>query len=153
MARKDIEEIYKWNEKDIYDSSESFKADYDRANLMLRKLVNFKGKLDSEKELEKFLKLNSDLDKKLEKIIVYAQLKKSVENNVPENAEMFSLASDILIKASEALSFSSSEISQIDDARLIKLASMPEFKGNERFFKFIIKNSCSVNFRAICVGP
>ncbi|MBQ7579403.1 MAG: oligoendopeptidase F family protein [Clostridia bacterium] len=144
MERKDIEEIYKWNEKDIYDSSESFKADYDRANLMLRKLVNFKGKLDSEKELEKFLKLNSDLDKKLEKIIVYAQLKKSVENNVPENAEMFSLASDILIKASEALSFSSSEISQIDDARLIKLASMPEFKGNERFFKFIIKNRAHV---------
>ena len=140
MERKDIETAFKWNEADIYDNTQAFYADYDRANLMLRKLVNYRGKLGSEKELEKFLKLETELDIKLEKIIVYAQIKKSVENNLPENAEMQSLASDILVKASEALSFFESEVAKLDDNTLLEYSKKPEFIGHERFFKFLIKN-------------
>ena len=140
MERKDIETAFKWNEADIYETTEAFNADYDRANLMLRKLVNFRGKLGSEKELEKFLKQETELDIKLEKIIVFAQLKKSVENNVPENAEMQSRANDILVKASEALSFFESEVSALSDKVLLEYSKKPEFIGHERFFKFLIKN-------------
>ncbi|MBQ7453338.1 MAG: oligoendopeptidase F family protein [Clostridia bacterium] len=144
MDRDKINDKFKWKVSDIYESRLEFDADCERIRLMLRKLANFRGKLNNTKSIEKFMTLNTEMERKLEKVMIYAQINKSIQNNSPENSEMGELASNIMIKAGEDLSFADSEIACLPDEMLVELSKTKELADYRRYFEFMIKNKAHV---------
>lgn len=140
MKREKIDDKFKWNDNDLYLNFEAFDADCERIKLLLRKLKGFKNKLNNDIDILKFFNLKNDLDRKLERIIIYAYIRKSVEGADAKNIELNQIAQDISIKVSESLSFAEEEIAKLEDSKLIELSNNIEFSQFKRDLEFMIKN-------------
>lgn len=140
MKREKIEEKYKWRDSDLFASRDEFVAECDRVKIMLRKLTNYQGKLNTDKNILKFFNLENELNRKLERIIIFAYMRKSVEGNDPSNLEMGQMAQDISVKVSEALAFADPEISSLPNDQIKGLIADPAFRDFKRDLEFVIKN-------------
>lgn len=140
MKREKIEEKYKWRDSDLFASRDEFVAECDRVKIMLRKLTNYQGKLNTDKNILKFFNLENDLNRKLERIIIFAYMRKSVEGSDPSNLEMGQMAQDISVKVSEALAFADPEISSLPNDQIKGLIADPAFADFKRDLEFVIKN-------------
>ena len=74
MKREKIEEKYKWRDSDLFASRDEFVAECDRVKIMLRKLTNYQGKLNTDKNILKFFNLENELNRKLERIIIFKKI-------------------------------------------------------------------------------
>ena len=140
MKREKIEEQFKWKDSDLYNSSEEFFADCERIKLLLRKVAGFKGRLNNEKDILKFLKLQVEVERKLERVIIYAYIKKSVEGADAKNIELGQASQDVSVKASMAMAFFEEEISKLSTEQILELANNPEFADFKRDLEFLVKN-------------
>ncbi len=72
------ETAYEWNVADIYPSEHEWMRDYKAVKNALPKLAAFEGKLDDAKTIAKLFALNEQTARKLEKLSLYAHLKRDI---------------------------------------------------------------------------
>ena len=73
--REDFDSKYKWNIKDLYNSTDDFKKDIAIIAKDIKKLAKFKGNILSNADsLYKLLKLDTDISKKIERVYIYAHI-------------------------------------------------------------------------------
>ena len=138
MKRENIDIKYKWNTEEIFSSEKEFYA-------LLKKVSNsicfdeYKGKLDNEKTIYDCYKKCEMVAYDLEKLSVYAMMKKD-ENSLNKSAiEMSDAVDNVYLKFSMNTSFISTELSSLDTDTLVKLSKSELLKDYDRDLQSIIK--------------
>lgn len=113
--RKDIDDKYKWKLEDIYESDKEWKDDLDKAKEIIRQLSDFKGKIKDAESLLAVLKINDALQMVIEKLFVYARMKRDEDNSNGKYQALTDKAMRINVEASSAASFIAPEILSMDE--------------------------------------
>jgi len=122
--RSEIKPEHKWVLEDIYSSIEKWEDDYKRAGESLPAFARLAGKLpDSPSDLSKILKDYSKLMKKVEKLFVYAHMRKDEDNTDQGSQALMDRARSLLVETEGTCSFLVPDILKIDHRQLEKLIS------------------------------
>lgn len=142
MLRYDIDEKYKWDLEKIYKNLNEFKKDYEEIKKGIEKLCKFNGKIcQSAKSLEEFLKLDEKVERKIEKLYVYASLKSDENTRETANQELKQEAMNLYSEFIGKLSFVKSQILK-EDYKLIEkyLEENENLKIYKHYFKDLFRN-------------
>ena len=118
-AREEIEEQYKWNLTDIYNSIEEWEADFRWINDNLEGYKKFEGTLgDSSEQLLKCLKFDDEIGIKLERLYLYSMLAKDSDLRVGKFQSMDERIKSLYSKISTVSSFIRPELLKIPGEKL-----------------------------------
>ncbi len=140
-TRDQIDEKYKWNLKDIYESDEQWERDFDWTNKNLIRYSDFKGKLSSSpSSLYACLKLDEEIGIKLERLFLYAMLAKDSDMRITKYHAMDDKIKNLFARALSESSFIKPEILSIDEKLLKKwIEENPELKIFEHHFDDLLR--------------
>jgi oligoendopeptidase F len=122
--RSEIKLEHKWVLEDMYSSVEKWEDDYNDAEESLPAFASLAGKLpDSPSDLSKILKDYSKLMEKVEKLFVYAHMRKDEDNTDQDSQALMDRARSLLVETEGTCSFLVPDILKIDHRQLEKLIS------------------------------
>lgn len=111
LERSQIEEKYKWDTKDIYESEQAWDKDFIWIEQMLTQYDKYKGKLnDSAQVLVDCLNFDEQIMKRLGYLRLYAKLNRDVEMHSEHYQKMWSRYSVLKTRVEVASSFIQPEI-------------------------------------------
>ncbi len=123
-TREEIDERYKWNLQDIYQSENDWEADFKKAKGLIDNANDFVGKLASAPDiLYKCLEARSELMLTVAKLYQFARLNQDLDNRVSKYQAMTDRAAMISTQAGAAFSFVEPELLKIDEATLLQIAN------------------------------
>lgn len=126
--RSQIEEKYKWNLKDIYESDELLLEDIEKLKMYPDKIASYKGKLHKADKCLEFMKLGTEVGKIEERVSVYLMLKLSEDLSDRKYLELESVVSAINKKISCSSAFEESELLKCGEKYIRKLMKDPRFE-------------------------
>ena len=113
--RSEIDEKYKWNLADIYDSEDSWKEAKDELVAKLPEMEKFKGKLtQSADELLAYLELSSKIGKEASKLYSYASMHSDLDTRDMKYSGMKKELQQIFSDFSSKLAFVDPEILSVE---------------------------------------
>ena len=140
LTRDQIEDQYKWRIDRIYADREAWQADLDKAKSMLSQVSSYQGHLSDNPELFlKFLQWQEQLSQIIEKVYVYAAMRRDEDNANPEAQAMRSAAETVAVEASSLLAFFSPEVLAMDENLLNAFLEKPELQLYRRFINDITR--------------
>ena len=118
--REDIEEKYKWNLKDIYDSDEKWEDDFSWVEKNINKYHKFEGTLSSSAEnLLACLKFDEEVGIKLERLYLYSMLSKDSDMRAAKYQGMDDRIKTVYSKVLAASSYIKPELLNVDEKKLL----------------------------------
>ena len=122
FKREQIEEKYKWNLRDIYNSDEEWEKNFEWVENAIGNYDNFKGKLkDSPENLLHCFQFDDEIGIKMERLYLYAMLSKDSDMSVSIYQAMDSRVKTLYSKISAANSFINPELLNIPDDELLQM--------------------------------
>lgn len=82
--REDIQENFKWDIDKVYSNVDQWSKDFEALKEEAKELKGFQGKLNSAKNIVEFLKLEEEISRKFEKLLIYAFLKNDEDTTKSE---------------------------------------------------------------------
>jgi len=139
--RESIPQEYKWKLEDIYPSYEAWEKDFIWVKDSLPRLADYKGKLgQSAQNLINGLNDYAKAMEKVEKLYVYAHMKKDEDNTVPESQALMDKAQALMVEYESVVSFLVPEILEIPAETLnAYLNSYEELKPFDHFIEDLIR--------------
>ena len=130
-----------WNLSEIYQSNDKFLKDFENSKKLLKNLEKFRNKLNKNdpKTILEFFKIDDELDRILEKMIVYAHCSKDIFGKDETCNRNYQMVLDFFSEVSEKLAFSKTELSSLDTKVLRELKNSPEFADFDRSIEDIIR--------------
>ncbi len=117
--RGDIQDQYKWDLKDIYQTDKDWEEDFTWVEQNLSKMDDFKGKLgDSPESLLQAIKFREELSKRFYKVYLYSSLSKDMDVSVGKYQIFYERAQSLGSRFSAATSFMTPEIMEIPKSRI-----------------------------------
>lgn len=126
VERGDIDEKYKWNPEDIYDSIEQWDADVQRIRDGLDKLVAFKGKFagkdadDPAGAMIEFHKISEDIEVRFGHVYGYVMYNFHVDMGNPEWNGRLQQLQNLGVEFGERLAWVEPEMLQIPEETMMK---------------------------------
>ena len=118
--REDIEEKYKWNLKDIYDSDEKWEDDFSWVEKNINKYHKFEGTLGlSAENLLACLKFDEEVGIKLERLYLYSMLSKDSDMRAAKYQGMDDRIKTVYSKVLAASSYIKPELLNVDERKLL----------------------------------
>ncbi|MGI6736768.1 MAG: oligoendopeptidase F [Anaerovoracaceae bacterium] len=118
--RSEIEDQYKWDIADMYTSREAWQADLDACEKLAGEYAALQGSLtESAASPLHALRLKDRLWQKLERVYVYARMKKDEDNRVEASQAMNDKAAAAIARVSAVTSFTTPELLAADEERLL----------------------------------
>ena len=127
MKRTEIDKKYKWKIEDVYNSVEDFNKDLD-AFLCDLDFSCFKDKLKDVTTIKKCFDKLYDKLSLLEKLSVYAMMKKDEDGNLSSSIKLYNWVENSELKFAEQTSFIEPEISLLSSEKLTELLNCDELK-------------------------
>ena len=140
MKRKDIEEKYKWDLSLVLKSDNEFFASIKEIKEKIASLVKYKGKLTNSDNVYLFFKQEEDLDRIIDRVYLYAFLKKSADGSDSVALKLYEQAQNAFYEVGEKLSFVQVELSKLDEKVLKSFLKEERFKNYDRTIDAIIRN-------------
>lgn len=138
--REEIENKYKWNLKDIFESVEKWEEAFSFIKGKIPELCAFKGTLKEKEQLKKFLVLEHEVSLSGEKLYVYAKMNRDQDNGNDEFVSLCDRAYGLLMELETETAFVTPELNEIDDSILLQWAEDKDFEDNSLFLKAIVRN-------------
>ncbi|MBD3234241.1 MAG: oligoendopeptidase F [candidate division Zixibacteria bacterium] len=139
--RVDIEERYKWNLKDIFESEEEWEEVYQEVKSLIEKANDYSGNLNSPNTLFECLETRSRIQMLCHSLFQYAKLNQELDNRVSKFQALTERAAALASQADAAYSFIEPELLELDDKRLNELASQfPQTDMYDFFIKELIRS-------------
>ena len=110
VARKEINDVYKWKIEDLYPTKAAWQAAADELKTQLQKFAGFKGGLGNSAKLLAALQMQAKLSEEISKIYAYARLQLDADNTDPELQAMAGSAESLLAEFNNAVCFVEPEI-------------------------------------------
>ncbi len=137
--RNEVSENLKWKLTDIFSSDDEFEKLLEDVSKRID-FSKYEGKLSDEEVLLELLKEMDKVDYDLEKLDVYAFMKKDLDTRDSQAAAMLSKVENIVVKYSASISFVTPEITALDEEKLKRIIENPKFKDYDYNLKCILKN-------------
>ncbi|MEA3391948.1 MAG: oligoendopeptidase F [Candidatus Marinimicrobia bacterium] len=139
-TRDEIEKQYRWNLVDIYSTTDAWEKDFSYVESNITHLKKYKGKLAKSKNLEKCLQESEELERKLDKLYVFAHLLKDQDTKNTTSQALASRIASLNQKFYQERAFLWPEIQEIPASKLARLVSKSEhLKQYEHAFKDMIR--------------
>jgi oligoendopeptidase F len=140
-TRDEIEEQYKWNLKDIYNSDEEWEKDFKFVEQSISGYAQFEGRIvDSSETLLACLKFDEEIGIKIERLYLYSMLAKDSDMRDTKYQGMDDRIKQIYSKVLTASSFIKPELLKSDEGNLIDLInSNPGLKIYKQSFDDLLR--------------
>ncbi len=137
--REDVEEKYTWDLRDMFESDEAWKSEYEELKSIPDGYEKYRGRLgESAEALLGYLKFSDEVSLRLEKLFGYANCKSDQDTSNAFYQDMRGKAMNILVSVSSASAFATPELIAIDDERLDRFfAERPELETYRRVLYFV----------------
>ena len=117
--REEIDAKYKWKLEDIYESNEKWEEDHKRIKSLTGEMAKFKGQLGSgPKKLLECLTLSDELTSSLDKLFVYARMRRDENNSNSTYQALTDRAMALATEVSASLSYIVPELLSIPEETL-----------------------------------
>lgn len=135
--RSEIPQEYKWKLEDAYSDQESWEQDFKQVQDKLPEIEDYKGKLsESASRLYSALRILEDLQRRSEKLYVYAKMRRDEDNGNATYQSLYERIERLSIQVSSATSFVVPEITAIDAEKINELFEQEkELKKYQHFFE------------------
>ncbi len=134
--REDIDLQYKWQLEDIYESNDEWEKDFVRIKELTPVISEYKDRLgESSETLLKVFKLNDELESIIEKVFVYARMRRDEDNTNTTYQALTDRAKSLAVEVSSALSYITPEILSIPEQDLKRF--MHEQKELQKYAHFL----------------
>lgn len=118
-ARSAIEQEFKWDIEKLYQSDAAWEADFQAFKSLSEKLAPFKGKLgDSAETLAAALKTSNDIDRRVEKLALYASMHNDQDMTDSVGPAQDAKATTLISQLASETAWMTPEIIAIDDAKM-----------------------------------
>ena len=136
--RNEVSENLKWRLTDIFKDGEEFEnllADVTKR----ADRSHYEGKLSDKKVLLKCLKEMDSIDADLEKLDVYAYMKKDLDARDSSSTALLTRVENVLIQYSSSLAFMTPEITALPEEELKAIIADPEFSDYDYMLSCLLK--------------
>lgn len=139
--RKDVDDTYKWNVKDLFKSDEECLNELKKVSKDIDKLKEYEGKvLSSSSSLLKLLEFDINISRRIERLYIYAHINNDADTLDTNYQELFGKVYNVYVKYSEASSYIVPELLEMDYSVIEKYINEEEkLKEYERLLKDIYK--------------
>lgn len=137
-VRSEVSENLKWRLTDIFKNDDEFKALLKDVEGRLD-FAKYEGKLSDEATLLKCLKELDKVDYDIEKLAVYAHMKKDLDTRDSDANALNSMVSNLFVKYASGLSFMTPELTSLSDEKLNAIIANPDFADYDYQLKGILK--------------
>lgn len=143
MERKEVKAQYKWKVEDVFANDEEWEK---AADALYSKLdfSKYAGKLADKTTLLKYLKENDTITIELEKIAVYANLKRDEDTRIAKYNAYASKVDMIFTRFCSATAFFEPEMASLDENFLKELISDKAFSDYDYQLKLLLKRRSHV---------
>ena len=138
--RSEIEEKYKWNLKDIYNTEEDFFNDFEKYKELSKKIESYKGKLNNLETLYEYLVFDDEMDFIGGKVSLYAFLSRDLDISNSKYVELQNKVNNFFTKVNALSSFVEPEILKFSDEYLNQIYADQRFAPYTLAIKDIVKN-------------
>lgn len=139
-SREEIEDIFKWKLEDIYQSEELWEKDYDQVKKQLSQFDEYRGKINSPKNLLGVLKLKDEVARKIDKLFTYARMRRDEDNSRAKYQALADRAMGLLVEVSSGISFIEPEILSLSKEELLGFIEQNEdLKPYEHYLADILR--------------
>ncbi|MEA3500327.1 MAG: oligoendopeptidase F [Candidatus Marinimicrobia bacterium] len=134
-TRQDIENQYKWNLQDIYDSADEWESDFEYVKSHISDIEKFKGTLGkSGKNILKCFKAEDKIERKLDQLQIFAYLQKDEDTRISENLALTDRISSLYSQYVQKTSFVAPELRNIPESKLNKFINSTKGLKNYRHY-------------------
>lgn len=127
VKRSEVEQQYTWNLKDIFESDELWRSEYESLKTAPESILKFKGKLSESAEmLLDYFKLTDEMSIRLGKLFGYASCHSDEDTGNSFYQDMRSKAMSLIIALQSATAFAVPELLAIPDETLERFFSEEE---------------------------
>ncbi|MCM1546270.1 MAG: oligoendopeptidase F [Clostridiales bacterium] len=138
MEREKVQECYKWNVKDIFESDEQWESATEELNGKLD-FSGYQGKLGDKSILLKYLKASDELTIQLERVAVYANLKRDEDTRKSKYVAYSGKIDMIFSKYCSATAFFEPEMAALNETYLKELIADKDFSDYDYQLKLLLK--------------
>ncbi len=139
-TRGQIEQKYKWNLKDLFESDEKWEEALNEIKALVPEFSKYKGKLKDKKQLKGLFELDHKVSLLGERLYVYAKMSRDQDNGNDKYVSMCDRAYSVLMNGETESAFVTPELTLMSDEELLTLADDPDFKDFSLVFKGIVRN-------------
>jgi oligoendopeptidase F len=139
-TRDQIEQKYKWNLKDLFESDEKWEETLNEIKALVPEFSKYKGKLKDKKQLKSLFELDHKVSLLGERLYVYAKMSRDQDNGNDKYVSMCDRAYSVLMNGETESAFVTPELTLMSDEELLTLADDPDFKDFSLVFKGIVRN-------------
>ena len=137
--RRDIEEKFKWNLSSYCKDENDFEKRLESLQGHVGDFAKYEGKLADDKALFECLEHETELEKELSLLAVYASLKVSEDNADRKANDMGEKVDRVITNFSTATAFIDVEVSKFSDEKLKKLQKTKKFANYKRYFESVLR--------------
>lgn len=145
-TRDQIDKKYKWNIEDMFADEAQIDIDLEDVLLQTEKFTNYAGHLtESAVALLEALKLRDAIWMKLEKVYVYARMRRDEDNSKSQYQAMTDKCQSVIARVSAAMSFFTPELLSASEEKLLSYIQEEDgLKEYEFFIKDILREKSHV---------
>lgn len=148
-ARKDIPQHLKWDVESVFADDAAWEAALTEAEQLLAQTAAFAGTLgESIDRLAAYMQTREQLLMALDKIFLYAQMKRDEDNTNPTYQALADRAQGLGVKISAAMSFEEPEFLTIGEERLQEWLQKPNLAVYRRFFDELLRQQTHIRNQA-----
>ncbi len=138
--RKEIDDKYKWDLSQYCQSDDDFYCRLKELEKLIPNFKKYEGKLSNEGLLFECLELESEVEKEICLLAVYASLRLTEDNSNRKANEMNEKIGLVWSKLSTATTYVGVEISKFKNDKLKALQENEKFKNYKRMFEGVIRD-------------
>lgn len=137
--RKDIEDKYKWDFADYFESVEKWEESFNEYSNKILKIKEFNGKLKDKKSILKCFKFLEELDLLAEPLYIYAHCLRDTDVSNTTYQQLYNKIESKITEQSISSSFITPQLSKLPQKLLLKLSADKDFKNYSKLLKDIIR--------------
>lgn len=139
-TRAEIEERFKWNLKDIYETDAQWERDFEKAKAQGEAFAAYAGRLAEGREVVlDALNAYFDAAKRMTRLYCYASMSRNGDNGEAAYQALQDRAMTLWTKNATAAAFLSPELLALPEATLIAYAADPAFSDYDVFLKDLLR--------------
>ena len=132
--RSEVDPVYQWRLSDIYADTAAWESDLKKAQALMKDMESCKGILSGGRNsVLKALTTYADLNRVVERLFVYAYMKKDEDNANTESQAMMDRAQSLSVQAGTAASFLTPELLTIPEDTLTGYMEDGDFSEYSHF--------------------
>lgn len=139
--RSAIDTVYQWRVQDIYPNEADWRSDTERVKILLDKAASFAGTLhNGPQALLEFLRARDEAGLLLNRVFLYAAMKRDEDNRVDRYQAMRDTAEGLIVSAAAKLSFFEPELLALPEQKLADYLQNTEISLYQKHIDDILRH-------------